>query len=518
MEHDILDQIRVVSKGYPFPIWINNQPIILKLGTVTHTAMLIFIVTNQLCLYFPYNILVSSEPPARWVLLVKDTYVEFQPPSSGTGSSQSTPTSSLLSPFPERTSSGGSSHSEFSEIFSSVSQQPPLHRRQSNQPGYPQHRRHSSQSNTSMFCLPDVEDGVTPGGNSVASSQDETYSIMSTIPQMMQNWLGGLLRRSDPPHTQLMKEERRSSDESGKRDKHSFPSNVSPYKTYHSGMRIQHGRQLSWHSSTQKEVAERKHLPLFVPTPELDAPLRVEALPQGEDLPWPFNHCFDVYTHPLTLPDLYQTCIANQSEHQKEPFCLVRLSPAGSVTTSCQSEGKRDPFVKADGQVASPSSERSDISPLSEGKMDEKERDILVQVVAGLWRGLTQSTTAADSRARPKQQQTSPPNMQCQVAVARLIFATHIQFGKRSTRSSSLEEAVSRENSCNSSPEAPCPPTLGVTVLPGHILMSDLLRQQLGLKVNSAVRLLHVKEQWRILCCFYRVSITLTPLTNMVSV
>lgn len=32
MAHDILDQIRVVSSSYPFPIWINNQPIILRLG------------------------------------------------------------------------------------------------------------------------------------------------------------------------------------------------------------------------------------------------------------------------------------------------------------------------------------------------------------------------------------------------------------------------------------------------------------------------------------------------------
>lgn len=454
--------------------------------------------------------LVSSEPAAKWVLIVQDTYVEFQPPSTGTGSSLSTPTSTLLSPL--RSHSGGSGHSEISEMFSSASQHL-ASTVQTTQPSDSSYRGHRSShsdpviENKAMFCAPTTEE------DSITSSQNEPYGIVSNLPQMMQSFIGGFFRRSDQ-NLQLVKEERRPSDsEVGKEEKFHFPPSVSPSKSYHSGMTGQHTRQLSWHSWTLKEEAERKHLPLYVSTPEFDAPLRVQALPAGEDIPWTIDHCFDVFVHPLTLPDLYHASILKQSYARRETSFLVRLSVDGCMGGSTQSEGKKDAGLRTPSSL---NSERREMQT-PEVKLDEPERDMLSQVVTGLWREITgqpQTTQTAGSGARPQQQQ--PPASQCQIAVARLVFATNIQFGRRSKRSSSLEEAVSRENSYTSSPEASSP-SLGVAIIPGHVLMSDLLRQQLGLKVNSVVRLMHVKEQWRILCRFYKVSVILTPLTNTVS-
>ena len=509
MAHDILDQIRIVSNEYPFPIWINNQPILLKLGATAFSHIQI------LPIHCPsLSNVVNSEPNLKWVLIIKDTYVEFQPPSSGANSTLSTPTSSsLMSPL--RAPSGGSTSSEVSDHFSQAQQHqiPGMPQRQlsgvyTKQPTSSSNFGHRSSFSDPVFdphpgfCSP-----ATETDESIASSQNESYGIVPNIPQLMQGMIGYFFRRDQTLHPHLTKDDRKKSLSS---ERPRFGRDVSPSKTYHAGMTGQHVRQQSW-SFSQKEVAER-HLPLYVSTPEFDAPLRVQVPPtSGEALTWSTSQCFDVFVHPLSLPDLYHSFVMSKTTHKEISF-LVQLCVDCCIVPS---DGKRD-GGRGNGKSASTTWEKQD-SQVPE-KSEESEKDML-EVMSGIWKGFTRKTQATQAASGNSRPQLQTPTPQCRVAVARLIFATHVQFGRKLQTRSSLEEAMSRENSYSSvedsfSTSHQVIPPNSIAIVPGHVMMSGVLQRQLGLKVNSPVRLLHVKEQWRILSSFYKVSVKLTPITN----
>ena len=448
----------------------------------------------------------SSDPLDKWVLIVRDTYVEFHPPSLGTNSALSTPTtSSLMSPL--RTPSGGSTYSEINDVFSRAQghhqqQQRPatIHTSQPRESSHLGHRPSLSDPLGSPHptCAPTGEYGP------LISSQNESYGI---LPQIMHDVMGYLFRPG--------KEEQRT--------KPRLSQELSPSKTYHPGMVSQHVRQQSWHSLSQKEEAERHHYPLYISTPEFNAPLRVQS-PPGNEFVWDVSQCFDVFVHPVSLPDLYNFYITNHTSatnrssamnrssatqsHEEISF-LIQLSVDGC---SLFDEEKTD-TVKSTGKPSLSGSEKPD-TQTQEVKSDEPERDMLVQMVSGLWKGFTGQTQSAQADSGishlPPQGDQPPATSRNRVAVARLVFATKVQL------SGSLQESLSRQSSSESGYYQK-PGSQGVAILPGHVLMSDLLRQQLGLKVNSLVRLLHVKEQWRILCNIYKVSVGLIPLTNTVS-
>ena len=459
---------------------------------------------------------VNSEPNSKWVLIAQDTYVEFQPPSSsGANSTLSTPTSSsLMSPL--RAHSSGSTSSEVSEYFSQAHHNMPQRQMSgvhTKQPSYSSNLGHRSSFSDPLIDHP-VLCGPSTGSNmadteSVASSQNESYGIVPNLPQLMQGMLGtfGNFFRQNP---QLTKDDRKKSLSS---DKPPFAQNVSPSKTYHHGMTSHHSRQQSW-SFSQREEAERQHLPLYVSTPEFDAPFRVQvALASGETFSWSTSQCFDVFVHPLSLPDLYHSFVMSKTTQKEISFLVQLCVDCCIVANNGKSEGG-----KGNGKNAAATAYEKQESQAPE-KSDESERDMM-GVMSGIWKGFTGKTQAANGNLRPQPQTPTP---QCRIAVARLIFATHVQFGRKLQSRSSLEEASSRQNSFSSiddsfSPKHQVLPPNSIAIIPGHVMMSSVLQRQLGLKVNSLVRLLHVKEPWRILSSFYKVSIGLSPITNTVSV
>ena len=240
-----------------------------------------------------------------------------------------------------------------------------------------------------------------------------------------------------------------------------------------SSTKSSHERSQTWGSPsdfsvpTSSEKRKISNIPRSVNTPGLSAQLRVQphvATSESEDLVgvWVPERMFDVFVNPASLPEVFL------SLENKGAAILVDLVPVESPSKPPQSKGGDD-FNRV-GQ----DSDMGDISRVT--PMVEKQ-----QGVGGSER---------EHRGLPAS------------LVVRLFFATRIRRVCRKI-CSGLEDGV-REEGCQ------LKALLGgelvvdderfidVPVEVDHIVVSELVRHQLGIAMCSGVMVNQVKDEWRL--------------------
>lgn len=225
-----------------------------------------------------------------------------------------------------------------------------------------------------------------------------------------------------------------------------------------SGSRSSHERSHTWGSPSDfftppSEMRKISNIPKCVNTPGLSAHLRVQpyhtagsAAPAGDDDSdcfWIPERAFDVFVHPSSLPEVFL------SLDDKMSAVLVDLVPVESPTKPPQGRGGSDDPGRA-GQDADFDIKR--MTPVLEK-----------QPVGG----------------SEREQKGLPASL-----VVRLFFAT--KLWRRDDRMVALlsEQSYGKEDE--------------IPVEIGHVLVSDLVRHQLGIATCSGVVLNHVKDEWRI--------------------
>jgi peroxin-1 len=445
---DMLNQVRVVSSSHSFPIWLNNQPIILK--------------TLQI-----------DPNDSKWVLLVKNTAVNLQlyiPDSSFAEDD-------TISPPEEHNKTMKRSVSR-----DDISKNTRTHR--------------SSKSDTGVLrCYTNPND-ISPSqenADNYHEEEDEHYS------SKFLSFFTNLLPRKSPESEQnnrLVKTPLEGEPKLG----HHRPLSQS--------FSVGHVKERSWHGQTEHERIKRSYLPLI--TPPCHVTLRVQAVdPDYLSYLWNVDNCFDIFVHPFSVPDL----------HHISPSHLVKLclfNPASLHKKLITNDVKQPPqdssFSSVSSTPSNPTSTDSEpqsfLNRLLTNYITEQSDHVAIPTPP-----LTSSTpTSADHQTFPYHQ--------CRYVVAHLLITNTVQFKSRLRRTSytAIEESsLSREGSI--SPAHGGSPltkiheqTNHVSIIPGHIVMSDLMRQLLGAEISSLVVLEHLPEAWRVNCRMSKVSITLKPL------
>lgn len=263
---------------------------------------------------------------------------------------------------------------------------------------------------------------------------------------------------------------------------------ISPRKGNEGG----HRRMATWHSETEfgsKPPVEGKRqarkegghghirhkLTAYVLTPRMHAILRVQPhpikglrdnLPSTGNLPnqlWSHERVFDVYVHPSSLPEVY---FYSQRRRTTSTSFLVELAPIPQPNK----------YVPKSAESATSASDATD----GDGHGVKSKRPEV---------GLPASL------------------------VVRLCFATkvvvdgsgmlaHISDPAR-VRVSEAEEEEEAEEGAESLLEVP--------VKVGHVMMSDLVRQQLEIKECSKIKMMHVMDKWK-LSFVDKIKVVLQPL------
>ena len=227
-----------------------------------------------------------------------------------------------------------------------------------------------------------------------------------------------------------------------------------------------HKRTATWHSETEfsptKPLLSRKKkdpilknkLSSYIHTPLMSANLRVQPHPirglrsRYKQLSVDFNHLWDhdkildVYVHPSSLPELYHY-LKKISTYKA---FLVELTPIPQLNK----------YV----------SKSAEVVLKYDGALDTSEGD--------------------HASKNSKVEKDFPSSL-----VVRLCFATKITVEKdvmTTCVSEPLQEAIKKEEESS---------VLKVIVQVGHIVMSDLVRQQLEIKECSRIKLNHVHDRWR---------------------
>ena len=178
---------------------------------------------------------------------------------------------------------------------------------------------------------------------------------------------------------------------------------------------------------------------------------RDESSLSGEES-WSQERLFDVFVHPSTIPEVFHYWESLDTQ----PF-PVELVPVKRVTS--EPKEIKTTTVQDD---------------LNELKAESR------------------SVSSTQSSADPPASSSLPSSL-----VVRLCFATklRVQYGELVgvVDDDSPEQEQSDQEEKKETLES-----LEVPVNVGHVLMSDMVRLQLGIKACSLVRLLHVKDAWRI--------------------
>ena len=253
-----------------------------------------------------------------------------------------------------------------------------------------------------------------------------------------------------------------------------------------------HRRFNTWHSETEfakdqqsKDVSPSRMSPL-----SLDVVLRVQAHPlsgiklrhQWPNAPsqgcWNFARLFDVFVHPSTIPEihLYRQISPGES-------LLVELKPVIAMSSQQQDRSKESAPRKAEAAVEElASSVSADISDLSQQSWEQSD-------------GKSESVFAKS-------------------LVVRLCFATNIvckENGIHPHISDDLRGFKSEERGPGGGERGGEGSGCGTIVQPGHVVLSDYVRQQLGVRSCSSVKLLHVRENLRIPYAPSKPAIVLQP-------
>lgn len=489
--YDILDQVRIISSTRPFPVWINNQPVFVKL--------------------------IKSKPPATWVLLVKNTYVDLQ--TIDNNSSLSSPYLPSVSPSPrsdgstsDESQTNSSSQSYFSSLSRSFSKGDLIGQGRRGA-GRGTHKRQTSDfsMSDSLSCLP-REDSP--------DSLDDNSGMVSTLGRQI---LSYLFRAPTSENDQEVNNpSRRNSDDSRlfspQEENKIFPKHhhMSPNRTYPHPSKPRHAKTSSWHAQTDYERQKEDRLK-EISTPSINAMLRVQPVDLSKvGITWGIDQCYDIFVHPSTLPAVYHSASRTSKSY------LVCLS---LLTTSVKKlKESHSPFVESNVPSSIPTPAIGQEKATLPERPSPEDRGVLKKLVSVLSEAAergTPSPTLTVSSASPNPQTVEFQVNLCRCVIAHLCFATTVRFNYKRKRSSTIcleEVSVSREGSASpthgSPPFKQKEPQVAFSVLPGHIVMSDLLRQQLGAKIGSLVLLSEVKESWRVDCRQNRVLLNLHPLSN----
>ena len=236
---------------------------------------------------------------------------------------------------------------------------------------------------------------------------------------------------------------------------------------------IKHRRYRSWPSKYGTSNPLPRVLPKYSGTPKMNAFLRVQPhklhhpssrIPTLGNV-WGHDRFLDVFVHPSTLPEVYH-----------------HLRDCGN-----------DSFLAQLLPVTPPYKEEKQPQELKEAE-DEFEETSTAAAIFGYITGSSgyESISSAEGRGLT-------------ALVVRLCFATKIR----------CSGSQMREEICGLADDKQSQQLEGadeILIKVGHIVMSDLVRQQLQFKACSQVRLREAKEEWKLPLAFKPVTITLQTL------
>ena len=453
---------------------------------------------------------------------MKNTYVDLQ--SIDNNSSLTSPSLPSVSPSPrsdgstsDESQTNSSSQSYFSSLTRSFSKGD-LIGQGGRGAGRGTHRRQTSDLNPlrmsdSLSCLP-REDSP--------DSLDDNSGMVSTFGRQI---LSYLFPGPSSENDQVVNNpSRRNSDESRlfspQEESKMFPKqHVSPNRTYPHTSKPRHSKTSSWHAQTDFERQKEDRLK-EISTPSINAMLRVQPVDLSKvGITWGIDQCYDIFVHPSTLPDVYHLACRTSKSYL---VCLSLLTTSVKKPKESQS-----PLMESNVTSSIPTPAIGQEKATLPERPSPEDRGVLKKLVSVLSEAAergTPSPTLTVSSASPNPQTVEPQVNLCRCVIAHLCFATTVRFNYKRKRSSTIcleEVSVSREGSASpthgSPPSKNKEPQVAFSVLPGHIVMSDLLRQQLGAKIGSLVLLSQVKESWRVDCRQNRVVLNLHPLSNSVS-
>ena len=467
----------------------------------------------------------SSQPPAIWVLLVKNTYIDLQVTRlSGPSSAVDLP-SLPSSPPPTRSDSSQSEESSHTTIsnFSSVSHQNPFplprslskgdlrnegkkitHHRSSKSDISPMIRTFNSQG---FMCKPPddspsneepdpIDNPVTQIGRTLLSSFTNIFRSRSPEPDQESTSSTNSKTRSQKMNLLSPQEE----------EKPLFKQlPLSQSYTHGSGPRHVRGGSLpsdfdrvSWYI---KEVGTTKMKAVL-----RIQPINLSALGKS----WGIDCCFHIFVHPLSLPDVYHKAYLSHT-----PF-LVKL-------TLLYPPSKDEKLV--DNKMSDTANPSSVPTPSPDPSQTESTQASFFNRLTSIFDFPDRISSSPIPPTATPTTTDQPSTYVCKVVLAQMHIATTLRFVKKNMFSSAIvveEGSLSREGSTSpthaSPPFKPREPQIEIPILPGHVIMSDFLRQQLGARVNSYVLIRHVTSDRRIDCQYNKVTINFQPLETNNSV
>ena len=212
----------------------------------------------------------------------------------------------------------------------------------------------------------------------------------------------------------------------------------------------------------------------------------------------------DAFVHPATLPELYSLCQGRRRTYLVE---LSTVSPPwkpnkrkkGATKTGSTFTPESRPGGVGEGGGGSRSVSRpgsiggeSDSSGGGGGLLDDNELGIYLEDVQKLLQSGKQDELS--------QSGTEEEEEVCRSIVLRLCFATMLRIGSGMREMIDGVDMSGRETPRSSARERRFSESEAeeVVVAVGHVLVSDIVRQQLGLRACSLARLRDVREEWRV--------------------
>ena len=447
--------------------------------------------------------LVRSDPPAKWVLLVRNTSIELQVSMDDT-SPESADTSSL----PRRSSS--------SDNVRTI-------------------RRHSSdhtlKGNVTHHRTTKSDVGISKlecyGLQEVDSPIDDDDSIPDEgMFSMLKNTFTTLLFRKSPDSETAAASGRNSSSGQPATEDKLYASHYQrPLSKSHSSSHI---KQRSWHEQSEYEKLKSNMLPYkAIYTPPCRGILRTQLLDtETINNTWSIDNCFDIFVHPLSLPDLYDYAISTQTFSFLVKLSLLYSQPLLPILPKREENNdERSPQQTHSADSSSVTTPILDNNHLSSSSND---RGILIRLASLVGNQMEQATTPTPPTATPTAPEHHQPTFHCcRCVVAHLHLSRTVRLKTKLKHMSSMtieEASVSREGSTSpvhSSPQTKHHETVQqftsaasdiVSVLPGHIVMSNFMRQLLGAESESYIVLEDVSESSRVNCRQSKVSIALDPI------
>ena len=444
---------------------------------------------------------VRSEPRAKWVLLVSGkTVVTIE---KGTG-----PTDTGTESLPERSSTGGTEPPEESEDQTSLKE-----------PTWDFHTAVIDKARKLQTSCP----GSTAGGSSGYSSQAASPDSEVDRESVSSGFLASLLGTTQNFLTRNLQIPYLSPTNVGEEDQVKAPtdlpgpptmpqrgstSSTQSEKLVSDGVSVvegkpqpHHRRYNTWHSESDfRSGRALRILPNYIGTLKMKAYLRVQphSISQigkrtgtAPQCFWSHERVLDVFVHPSSIPEVF-----HYVQHTPSASVLVELQPV---------ELPYIPKPKGPEESSAPASKPSTVEEedLPDLLSDMKEFGMIADLdpfsktpersPKPASKPQDQSSKPQDQSSKLQDQSSKPPERSssktfCDSVIVRLCFATKLfctDDGMKSEISGEKSEDISRPESADT------------PVKVGHVVMSDVIRQQLKIEECSLVQLFYVKDEWR---------------------